>query len=208
MEAAAAGAAGLAQVPHVEMGGKTDPQILRDIFLAAAVPERDIPALLHRAIAEAVRLLAEAKSDLRAAGHVLPGIAEVLPRLDERAGVRQSTVTGNLAANALVKLSSFGLIEHLDTAIGAFGSDHHDRERLVPIALGRAARLRGDGFDPGDVWVVGDTPHDLACAQAAGVRCLLVATGAYALADLEDLAPDVALPDLGDVESVVAILSG
>jgi phosphoglycolate phosphatase-like HAD superfamily hydrolase len=32
--------------------------------------------------------------------------------------------------------------------------------------------------------VIGDTPNDIACARADGVRCLAVATGPYAAEDL------------------------
>jgi phosphoglycolate phosphatase-like HAD superfamily hydrolase len=34
--------------------------------------------------------------------------------------------------------------------------------------------------------VIGDTPRDIACARADGVRCIAVATGPFAAADLAD----------------------
>ena len=45
---------------------------------------------------------------------------------------------------------------------------------------------------------MGDTPRDLACAQAIGVRCALVATGGRAIDELAGLGADIALPDLSD----------
>jgi phosphoglycolate phosphatase-like HAD superfamily hydrolase len=48
------------------------------------------------------------------------------------------------------------------------------------------------------VWIVGDTPRDLACAQAIGVRCALVATGHRTIGELADLGADIVLPDLSD----------
>jgi phosphoglycolate phosphatase-like HAD superfamily hydrolase len=55
--------------------------------------------------------------------------------------------------------------------------------------------------------VVGDTARDLACARAAGARCLLVATGRIPFGDLEPLGADGVRTDLSDVEAVAALLS-
>jgi hypothetical protein len=43
----------------------------------------------------------------------------------------------------------------------------------------RTVCVRCSGWHPGldEVWIVGDTPRDLACARAVGVHCALVATG-------------------------------
>ena len=49
--------------------------------------------------------------------------------------VLQSVLTGNLAANARLKLGAFGLDRWLDLEVAATGSDDHDRTNLVPVAL-------------------------------------------------------------------------
>jgi phosphoglycolate phosphatase-like HAD superfamily hydrolase len=115
-------------------------------------------------------------------------------------------LTGNIAPNALVKLASFDLDRLLDLEVGAFGSDHADRNELVPIARERVARLRGKRFASFEVWVVGDSENDLACARAGGVRCLLVGTGRAGLDELRTLGADAVLADLGDTDSVIEIL--
>ena len=135
----------------------------------------------------------------------LPGVTELLPRLARTAGVRQSVLTGNIAPNAVVKLSAFGLDQWLDLEVGAFGSDDADRNQLVPVALERVRRLRGDEVPAAQVWVVGDTANDLACAQAAGARCLLVATGRVAYDELAGLGADAVLPDLSDTDGVASL---
>lgn len=118
----------------------------------------------------------------------------------------QSVLTGNLAANALVRLAAFGIESMFDLDVGAFGSDHADRSTLVPVAVGRAGALRGRRFTTGQVWVVGDSPKDLECARAGGVRCLLVATGRVSAAALLLLEPDALLPDLSDVDATLSVL--
>jgi phosphoglycolate phosphatase len=56
--------------------------------------------------------------------------------------------------------------------------------------------------------VIGDTPGDLACARAGGVRCLLVATGQIPLSELRSLDAEAVLEDLTNTDQVVQILTG
>jgi phosphoglycolate phosphatase-like HAD superfamily hydrolase len=206
VEAGAAVAASLVDVPNVVMSGKTDPQILREIFVAADIAEDRIVELLPSAAQATERALAEAEAELRRDGRVLPGVVEALVALAARDGVRQTLLTGNLTANAALKVAAFDLLEYFDVEVGAYGTDHADRRELVPIALERVERLRGERYDPDDVWVIGDTPNDLACAQAAGVRCLLVGTGRVGSEPLDGIGADATLPDLSDTEKVLRIL--
>ena len=192
----------------VVMHGKTDPQILTELFVAAEVAEDAIAELLPAALAEAERLMALAEADLRRRGEVIPGVVEVLARVATVPGVRQTLVTGNLVGNAAVKLAAFDLTGHFDVEVGAYGTDHADRNELVPITLERVARLRGERYLPEEVWVIGDTPGDLACARAAGVRCLLVGTGQISMSELLSLDADVVLADLTNTDEVVEILTG
>jgi phosphoglycolate phosphatase-like HAD superfamily hydrolase len=189
---------------RVRMSGKTDPQIVREYLtmLGRHEEEHHIPRILGELEAE----LAAAKDIVREYGCVLPGVAEILLRLHADPEFTQTVLTGNIAPNALVKLEAFSLEQWLDLDIGAYGSDHADRRELVPIALDRAARLRGLHYTPGDVWVVGDSANDLACARAAQVRCLLVATGGSNCEQLRALGPDAVREDLAAVEDVVDLL--
>ena len=187
---------------RVRMAGGTDPQIAKAILDLMGESHDHLPAVIERLEHE----LAAAVDSLRDHGWVLPGVPEVLARLHHDPGVLQSVLTGNTAANAATKLGAFELDHWIDVEVGAYGSDHHERRELVPVALRRAAELRGRTFAPGEVWVVGDTEHDLACARAAGVRCLLVGTG-FTPVDAQTAAEaDAYLPDLADVDAVVDLL--
>jgi phosphoglycolate phosphatase-like HAD superfamily hydrolase len=203
---AAAAVARLADVPDVDMHGKTDPQILREIFLAAEIAEHRLDGLLPEAITATEAALVELEGELRERGGLYPGVRALLERLHATAGVRQTLLTGNLVANAAVKVAAFGLEHLFDREVGAYGTDHADRLELVPIALERVERFRGERYAPGDVWVIGDTPNDLACARAAGVRCLLVGTG-LGFDAVRDLGADHAVADLADVDAIHAVLT-
>jgi phosphoglycolate phosphatase-like HAD superfamily hydrolase len=189
---------------HVLMSGKTDPQIVHEYLdlLDIEDAERHLPDILERLEVE----MAAGEHLVRAHGTVLPGVTELLARLWADDEFDQTVLTGNIAPNALVKLAAFGLERWLDLEIGAFGSDHADRSELVPVALNRARAVRGRNFSPDEVWVVGDSANDLACARAGGVRCLLVATGRPSFAELEALHPDALRRDLREVDTVVELL--
>jgi phosphoglycolate phosphatase len=191
----------------VMMHGKTDQEILTEIFRTAEIAEDAIAQLLPAAMVESERLLALAGEDLRCRGEVIGGVVEALTSLGAISGVRQTLVTGNLVGNAAVKLATFDLTAYFDAEVGAYGTDHADREALVPIALERVERLRGEHYQPHEVWVIGDTPRDLACAQAGGVRCLLVATGQIPMSELVALDADALLEDLTPTDAVVHILT-
>ena len=72
----------------------------------------------------------------------------------------------------------------------------------------RVRERYGHAPAPGETWVVGDTARDLACARAAGARCLLVATGRIAFHDLEPLGADGVRTDLSDAAAVAELLAG
>ena len=187
------------------LSGKTDPQIVAEYFQRLGLPE-DAERVTATLRALAAHMAARA-GELPRAGTVGPGIPELLARLDSDARVVNGVLTGNIAANAVVKLTAFGLDRWIDLEAGAYGSDDADRTALVPIAMGRVAETRLLRLTPDDVWVIGDTPRDLVCAQAAGAHCLLVATGRYTLAELGPLGADATLEDLTDTDAVVKLLT-
>lgn len=193
---------------RVRMSGKTDPQIVREYLVEMGVPET--PELVQAVLTSIERHLAAAAAagELAASGSACPGTGAVFERLAADPRVVSTLLTGNIAPNALVKVAAFGLDGWLDLAIGAYGSDEADRNRLVPVALGRLATERGVTLAPADAWVIGDTPRDLECARAGGARCLLVATGRYSAHQLDQLGADAVLEDLADTEAVVKVLTG
>jgi phosphoglycolate phosphatase-like HAD superfamily hydrolase len=146
LETAAREAGGVRSVPHFPMGGKPNPQILGEILRGAGVAPARIDALIPVALAEAERVLAGWSARMGRESHVHPGVRSLLGELAGRDGVRQTLVTGNLAANAAVKVGAFGLEGFFDLPVGAYGDDHAERDFLVPIALGRARQLRGETY--------------------------------------------------------------
>ena len=151
--------------------------------------------------------LAAASEEVARDGSPCAGAPELLQALAADGRLHLSVLTGNIAPNAVVKLAAFGLDKWLDLETGAYGSDHEDRQQLVPIARERLAALRGARLAPDETWVIGDTPRDYECARAGGAHCLLVASGRFTLDELGDLGADAVLADLATTGSVVDLLT-
>jgi phosphoglycolate phosphatase-like HAD superfamily hydrolase len=191
---------------RVAMSGKTDPLIVTEqLALLGVEPE---PGILQAVLDRLVSRLAGVAGRLAERGQACPGVADLLTALAGVPDVACGVLTGNLRPNARVKLAAFGLDDLVDFELGAYGSDDIDRNALVPIAVERAAKALGSEVPADATWVIGDTPRDLECARAGGVRCLLVATGRYGIDELTALGPDAVLPDLTDTPAVVELLTG
>lgn len=194
----------LASIPP---SGMTDGQIVLERLALHGHAEPDVLAL-YDAFREAyVAGLESARSRLATELEVLPGVPEILGRLQDR-GLYQSLLTGNFEAAARLKLGCVGLDRYVDFALGAFGSDHRDRTCLVPIAIDKVRRIRGVELSSEEVVVVGDTPRDIACARAGGARAVAVATGDHPSTELAHHEPDALLESLHDTDAVVAAVLG
>ena len=81
---------------------------------------------------------------MRRRGRAYPGARESLERLGREPGVVQGLLTGNIPANARVKLRRrSGLDDLVDFDIGGYGSDHRLRSELVAVALRPRERKLG-----------------------------------------------------------------
>jgi phosphoglycolate phosphatase len=187
--------------------GKTDPQIARELLRLAGLADAAIDSGFAELWGSYVR---ELRQELSAPSHrtlVYPGIHELLVELEHRRDdVVLGLLTGNIAEGASLKLESAGI--RSDFRVGAFGSDCERREGLPPVAVDRARAAVGVTFARRDIVIIGDTPSDVTCGRALGVRAIAVATGNHEGEELERAGAEAVFPDLGDTASVLdAILS-
>lgn len=182
----------------VEYAGRTDHQIAMSMLNGSY---DHLSALLDQLAAK----LAERSDAIAAEGHVYPGVPETLAALHAADGVVNSLLTGNIEANAAVKVGAFGLDRWLDFEAGAYGSDPHERRSdLVAIARERAAARYGE---PTGAVLVGDTPLDVLAAREAGARAVAVATGFAELDALRESRPDALLQDLRDTDRAIRAIT-
>ncbi|HEX6526476.1 MAG TPA: HAD family hydrolase [Streptosporangiaceae bacterium] len=178
--------------------GRTDGEIARLILLDLGVSARRIDELAGDVRDACCRLYAEiCPPDL--SSHVVAGMPEVLAWLSERDGVELGLLTGNYEPVARLKLRRAGIGKWFAGARGAFGSDSEDRAALPAIARRRSGHVPRE-----ETIVIGDTPRDIACARADGVRCVAVTTGPYAADELTGA--DAVATDVTDLRAKLAAL--
>lgn len=167
-----------ADIGEHSSAGETDPQVVLATF--QGVLGRD-PAHdeLGKLYAQYLLHLAE---DIWTSEQyrVLPGAELVLVRLVE-AGVMLGLVSGAMEGAARTKLMPANLNRFF--VFGAYGSDSPDRADLSSLAIDKATRLV-DRLTPAQVYVVGDTPHDIEAGKAAGAVPVGVASGRYSTDEL------------------------
>lgn len=104
-----------------------------------------------------------------------PGVKVLLRRLSREDGVLLGLGTGNMERGARIKLGPSGFNRYF--RFGGFGSDSFHREALLKKAVSRARRVCAGRIRPEDVFVIGDTPYDVAAGRKAGFRTIAVGTG-------------------------------
>jgi phosphoglycolate phosphatase len=193
---------GSPEFDRVRFDGKTDPQIVSELLEAAGHrgphPMDRVETLCRRY----VDLLARELEQPSTRTTLMPGVSELLDRLETEACVVLGLLTGNMAEGADLKLRSGGL-DPDRFRVGAYGSDAADRPELPRIAAQRAQPYFGRVPTGAEVVIIGDTPADVACGRCIGARALGVATGAYSVGDLEACGPDAVFQDLCDTERVI-----
>jgi phosphoglycolate phosphatase len=135
--------------------------------------ERHLPASLHRR-----------------RGRVLDGVIEILDDLGGRDDVAVYLLTGNTPAGARAKLAHYGLDGYF-TRGGSFCDPPGDRVAIARRALGLV-----DGAE--QVYVIGDTSHDVRCGKAIGARTVAVASGPAPRDELVGAEPWLLLDRLPD----------
>jgi len=182
----------------VKMSGKTDIQIIKE-----GLRLHDLPCVngtIEKLKGMYLEFLREEIHNPRK--KMKPGIAELLALLkDDKKPL--GLLTGNLEDGAGIKLEPFGLNKYFID--GAFGSDHEERDELLPIAVKKFS-AKGLAFSPADCIVIGDTPRDVRCAKIHGAFSIAVATGPYSKEELLRTEADLVLESFQEAEKCASIL--
>ena len=190
-------------VEEVSFGGKTDPQIARELLVgidySVDLIEERFPSLWHSYTERLADELTQCPMQ------VLPGVHELLNILKRMDDIGVGLLTGNIARGAQLKLDSAGLTEHF--VLGSYGSDHEEREHLSRIALQRARDMWNPALCPENTVVIGDTPRDVDCGLAIGARTLAVATGSISSSQLAIAGANRVVIDLTDTDEIVSYLA-
>jgi phosphoglycolate phosphatase-like HAD superfamily hydrolase len=194
---------GVAQaLDGLELAGRTDEAILLEAIAAAAVDASNDDLSRFRNLY--YDFLREELSSPKRSPHALPGIVDLLKLLSREPRFVSGLLTGNWETSGYIKLSSVGLDEEF--LFGAFGGEASAREDLLPLALERARELTGSDITAVRTVVIGDTPRDIAVANAHGAKSIGVATGIHSLEELSGARSDCVVQTMAD-PSVMRMLT-
>jgi len=182
-------------LPH----GKTDPGIIReifnnlpDMFVGDGIPTSFTPIL------ETYLEFLQDEIDRTTAYTVLPGISELLTALVKQSDILLGLATGNVEEGARIKLERGNLNQYF--SFGGFGSDSENRAELVrhgaEIGSAKSASRGGRPLQPHEIFVIGDTPLDIAAGRQCGFMTIGVATGKFSVAELTGAGATIAISDL------------
>ena len=169
------------ELARMRIAGLTDYQIAVKTFETLGVEPND--DTLRRFVDRYGELLPTSLP--RRQGRVMPNVREILDLLRRRPDVRSYLLTGNTRAGARAKLTHYDLMQYFPD--GAFAEDTGDRASIARRALELAKQYGPVAEDR--LFVIGDTPHDVACAGAINARTIAVATGGYAIEELQACDP-------------------
>lgn len=158
------------EVQHV--AGFTDPLILRDMLQRAGIEGIELNDAIDKFFPIYYERLEE-KYKAAADKKIYDEVGNLLKELSEEKNIYLGLVTGNMKRSAMIKLTPFGLERFFP--VGAFASDDPDRDKLPPIAVGRAEKDWNVEFQNENVFVVGDTLHDIRCALVNNYRAVGIA---------------------------------
>jgi phosphoglycolate phosphatase len=184
----------------VDLRGRTDTSIVRDLLAFLGVPgsPEEEKRLQLAYLSHMPTTMPAGKA------RVLAGIREALDAVHAHPEIHQALLTGNLREGAKLKLSFLGLWDYFE--FGAFADDSSFRDELGPFALARAKESLGITFPPERVYIIGDTPHDIACGMAIGAKTIAVATGSFSVEQLSALNPTHTFKDLSDTEGLMKVI--
>lgn len=173
---------------HVDLSGLstsglTDRMVARAILVSLNLEPN--PRIENELLATYCRQLPTRLGQRR--GRVMEGVVDILERLSARDDVVTALLTGNLRAGAVAKLRSYGLEHYFDMSFGGFGDDGYDRVEIAQSFLGRLGKRHDVREDA--IYLVGDTPFDVACGNAVGMRTIAVASGLHDVDELTGCNP-------------------
>ena len=118
-------------------------------------------------------------------------------------GRKPSLVTNKGIERTLIDLSVAGIAPEDFVAIVTAEDTAERKPHPAPILLG----LERAGAQAADAIYVGDGPQDVLAARAAGMECIAVTYGFYAINDLEPLGPAAIAATIAELAGELGVLA-
>lgn len=154
--------------------GKIDTQILIEVLKLHGVSEEEAKSKMPEAT-KAMKDYFYAHAE-EGTFEPMPGVVDLLTDL-RKGSVPLGLLTGNLAEIGWEKLRRAGINDYF--SFGAFGSMAFKRIDLIKIAAEEASKVLGRQVSVSELFIVGDSPLDIACARDGGIPVIAVGAGHF-----------------------------
>ncbi len=182
--------------------GKTDPLILQESLHIMGMDEDKINSSLPDLKKRYFSLLEKNLQTFPV--KLMPGITELLTVLRSREDVITGLLTGNFSTSAYMKVGVHNLEDFFP--FGIFGDDTAVRNEMPAIGQKKIKEEFNLNISFSDMYVIGDTEYDIACAKYAGAVSIAVGTGWTDKEILKSKNPDYYFNDLGNTDEIMDIL--
>lgn len=155
------------------LAGRTDSEIIKDAVLQIkgkfnAADAANLLIRYHMVLPQYLE---------RYTGSLLYNVEQTLEFFDDPAnGYKNCLLTGNTKTGAKHKLAYYGIEQYFDFNRSVFGEMSEERIQLAKILWQRFYSV-DPTIKTEDFIFIGDTPNDVACANAIDAKCLIVLYG-------------------------------
>ncbi|MFC1521044.1 HAD family hydrolase [Elusimicrobiota bacterium] len=176
---------------NIDGRGKTDPNIIREMFVKKLGREATSLELKHFIKVYPRFLKPEVKVSRKY--KMLKAVDKFLARISRLPGVFLALGTGNLEKTGRIKLSRANLNRFFP--IGGFATDSIIREKLLKFAVKKANKHYKKKFKKKEIYIVGDTPLDVKAGKACGFKTVAIGIGAVSRKKVIASKPDFFFED-------------
>jgi phosphoglycolate phosphatase-like HAD superfamily hydrolase len=185
----------------LRMAGMTDP-LIADITVNDLMDRQGQDDIAPRLLERYLELLPE-WLPRRTNGFVQPNVLATLEALAPHPDFEHALLTGNIERGGRGKLAHHGILDFF--VWGAFADDVPIRRDIARNARAEAERRHGPDVE---LFVIGDTPHDIDCGRAVGAKTIAVATGGAPHGELAEHDPWWLLEQLPEPAQFIEHLEG
>jgi len=190
-----------ATIYEIDYNGKTDRRIVREVLQNRGFETDEISRHLEEMFQEVTKYVRTKYTTINSEGCMIDGAKECLDELRDRGDCILGVVTGNTGGIAKLKLKKLGLCDYFN--VGAFGDSTEKRWKLVEQCINQVSKNFAIDLYRDAIYVVGDTPFDIECAQESGTIPVAVSTGKYSRDQLLKYNPAHAVDNLLELPAII-----
>lgn len=178
---------------NIYMSGQLDHVVLKKAYQMFGVPEeRQDPeaffTVYSKFFDEHVRISNTYK--------IIEGVRDLLERLSGTPHIYNCLGTGNIESSGRAKLEACGINRFFPT--GGFSEGETERWEVVNKAYEKSCAYWEKYFSLNNVFVIGDTPHDMECAVKLGMTGVGYSNDRFSAGDLYDAGASFVIDSYND----------